>query len=755
MTQARIRVKRLATLLGSGTDQEAAAYAVEWTISRLQKELERWGTQPTPLLERLASVPELGSNDRPLPGLQPSRGLITSHPLFAALWAQPGPGTEKLGRNMQAALLLACSILNDEAPDRFFERLPAVRAAGLSVRRLCAGAVLPEELKLELTSAKSLAEILEAIEHSTESSLLGIDQVRLLGGIRALVKDAADARPPRHRRPGSSTGIRYVQSTGEVDDLTPRFEEFEQVTVASSGDVDEGAAAASEILGRRVVALASFYEVADSPLSPAQRVRQAKFRARAIAASAQGLLLSSDRLQLVDLEALALGIDAHLKGSWKLSEDLARGALAATASLLLGRTIERLVSVKVVLRLAQVPQTIGSPYIVVEEEVIVLPPPTLERAFLPNADEQKWYRPTIGRLVLSFPKGLSFSQLVLERVRGALGSEPFADSHWKNLADRFVTEVNRLKNSRITLQRIADFLSRQVVAADGDWADGALLAGSGSSNARLYYYAPTAAHLEQVWARVWKGVGLGLGAGVSVAAVAENGAPDFGFGSRGCATASAVTLMVTNLIEHCRKALRGRRDARRSYGVHNAVALYTCLMLLWHTGARAVDSPIELSLYDPYTGFLGISDKDKDDYFSSRVAWLPETPRRQIEAYLKHLEGLRAEFPGLAIPMAPDLFFLDERGCIVPMTQVNLKRFLPNSYPFRMHMQRHYLRTMLRRHGVRGQIVDALLGHGAHGQEPFATHSCLSPLRLRTEAGPALAKLSESAGWVQLNGLAA
>jgi hypothetical protein len=211
--------------------------------------------------------------------------------------------------------------------------------------------------------------------------------------------------------------------------------------------------------------------------------------------------------------------------------------------------------------------------------------------------------------------------------------------------------------------------------------------------------------------------------------------------------------MVRQLLEQTRAVLRGRRGPARMVEVHNAIALYTVMMLLWHSGARAVNDPIELNLYDPSTGFLGLSDKDAGSHYASRVVWLPEIVQRQIASYWAHLRALREAIKGIDIPSEVDLFFLDTKGKNHPISQKALKAALGDTYPFRLNAQRHYHRTLLRELGVPGQVVDAHMGHGAMGQEPHGPHSCFSPQRLRFELGPALTKLSEFAGWQVLTGI--
>ncbi|MEZ5463276.1 hypothetical protein [Dokdonella sp.] len=159
-----------------------------------------------------------------------------------------------------------------------------------------------------------------------------------------------------------------------------------------------------------------------------------------------------------------------------------------------------------------------------------------------------------------------------------------------------------------------------------------------------------------------------------------------------------------------------------------------------------------MALYDRSTGMLGVSDKNTDSYYSSRVVWIPPIAQRQIDTYLEHLEVMQALFPDLA-GQGKKLYFIDDDAHAVPVRIDTLKRVGPKSHVYPMNAQRHYLRTRLRELDVPAQSIDALLGHGAHGEEPYARHSCYSAVRLRKDIEAPLQLLSEHAGWKVLPGL--
>jgi hypothetical protein len=696
-------------------------------------------------------------------GTQPKRGLITAYPLYCALWAQPSDSYDTAGRVAQAAILVSAALLAG-SPGGLQPFASALGSACLSCRRIGSGTFVPEGLIEGLNSAISLQTVLAALDAAKQSALVLTDeQTRLLGGLHVLLEDALEARQPRKRRGHKGPRPpRRMAGSAEVDDPTPEHQTYEDPTARgpSADDLAEGAAGVREPAARRIATIKVSASVPATSLSPGQLHWRAKYRTRAISTSAQGLLLASDRLQLVDIAAAEQAIADIQTRRWRPPKPVLHGANAVSASLLLGRSVDKLIRLRVVARLDQIPGAIKQPFLAVSDSALVVPAPDLPRSFVPKGADAAAYRTTSRGLVLRLPDGLSWSRQLLDFGQSHLGKEPFSGPDHAGWAEQFAKAVNDRTGSRLTTARIAQFLTRQVVAQCGDWADAALLSGSGDANARLYYYTPTHAHLQARYHDLWEGVGKGLGLSIGKSAPAtppatavEPGPSQF-IGSRGCPTDEAVDAMVPNLIAYCRSKLRGRRSEARYRVVHNAIAMYTCLMVLWHSGMRAVTEPVELDLYDPATGVLGASDKDNDSYYASRVVWLLPLVQRQIQAYWRHLDCLKAKLPDSTASLGKGLFLFDSNGEVAAISIQALRNVLPSSYPFRLNAQRHYLRTRLRELGVPAQTIDALLGHGAPGQEPYATHSCYSVQRMRREVEPALRSLSEKAGWVLLHGLA-
>ncbi len=766
--------------------------AVEHSLALLAPLLERFPEAPASLLEavRLGDpIESLDSRYFP-PGLRPTIGWIHRMPVYSALWAQPVATADAAGRIAQAALLVAGAILSENGGTSWGRFSAATESACLAVRKIGKDADTHPSFSKLLTHAKSLHDVIDAVAsvRRSESVLTGL-QIDVLSGIDVLVRDALGVRLSRaaaksqeltvaHAPPMAEVGAKDVgdspretqskprpahprteRRVREVDDLVAAHSILEDETegLPSAEDVAEGAASTSES-PRRAVA------VVNVPLSvPAHFVGQeamlwrAKNAARAIATSNQCLLLASDRLQLIDLEAAERYVGEHLKGS-RVSDALCQGAIVTAAMLVTSLSIHDIRRIRVVEDIYDVPDRPKWHHLTVEDASLVIPCPELIEGFVPSAADSEHYRPVVERIDVELPRKLKWVQLLIKVAGTKAWAAVFKNpDHVKN-ASKFISTVNETYGSRLTLARISQFQSRQLSATTGDRADAALLT-RGAAGARLYYYSPSINDLSRRYESMWNGVYRGMGVppvlvlGATVYTESWKEPLEPYVGSSACPTDQGVAQMVEAMVNRFRSLPKGPRHEVRMRQVHNSLVAYTCQLILWHTGIRAVTDPVELGLYDPLTNMLGVSDKNNDSYYSSRVVWVPPIAQRQINAYLQHLVNFQGKFTELA-SQGMTLFFVDEtNGTPSAVGVETLKLQAPESHVYPMNAQRHYLRTRLRELGVRGQSVDALLGHAALGEEPFARHSCFSAARLREDIEAPLLHLSEQAGWVVLHGL--
>lgn len=176
------------------------------------------------------------------------------------------------------------------------------------------------------------------------------------------------------------------------------------------------------------------------------------------------------------------------------------------------------------------------------------------------------------------------------------------------------------------------------------------------------------------------------------------------------------------------------------------MTVYVIRQIQWLTGIRAVLDPVELDLYDPVSGYLGVIDKDSDDRYGARAVWLIEPVRHQVEIYKEKVQSATGAIFGQSDLRAAFRLISPETLQIQEVDRKALLAFTPD-YPFAPNAHRHYMRTRLRELGVNAGFVDAWLGHGGVGREPYARHSALSPDDVRRAVSPALLAIWEELGW--------
>lgn len=430
---------------------QATIDSAEWSLAAITPLITSWSETPDWLLSALSgnfsSPPQVAVGTKPI-------GFITSHPLFSALCSQPLLEHEASARVAQAALITCISLIDTRHNSA--EYFSAIRNAGLAVRRIGQGTFVSPELIEVLQAPASLQIISDRIkDKSVVLSNLPEEQHRLVGGLRALLAYALEARNPQKRTASQrESGTRGQRKTENDQSLAPTHEVHDEHYEPSEADVAEGASARPESPRRRTARMRvdpAIPGVADTNLSSGQRQWRAKQRARAIASSAQGLMLGSDRLHLVDLDAFETTVQRHVSGERRLSANASRGALICSVSLLIGRPLDKLKDFAIVARPEDIPTQVLKPYLVISESALVLPPPTLEKAFVPIDEEVKSYRATVEHLTVPVPQGFGFSTLLLRAAERLAGPKPFADDSWNDHANAFIKEVNEDKKSRISL----------------------------------------------------------------------------------------------------------------------------------------------------------------------------------------------------------------------------------------------------------------------------------------------------------------
>lgn len=337
-----------------------------------------------------------------------------------------------------------------------------------------------------------------------------------------------------------------------------------------------------------------------------------------------------------------------------------------------------------------------------------------------------------------------------------------------------VSKINRANKMRLTPLRISRSLFDEITQCSTDWVDAYLLTGHKFtiSEVASHYYSVSAAYLEELYHEATVSLRKGIKKYVCTdkykftyfRQLVRNE------GDHGSKLNIKLPTLVL-LVRHLKNVLRSSRrlpPSDESFRlVHNDLVAYISFWVLFSTGYRAVnDLVFRWREIDFDTGFLSISDKDNEDMSLARVVWLLPELREQLREYARHLDVLqfriyhRASLHGHIEdllsnphPSVPLLFFISESWQMIQLTPENLRHQVP-VFGLPINTGRHFLRSALRKEGVAGELVNALMGHSQHGQEPFGSYSTLTPVELFNELAPVLEKMRYEAAWTVQRGLA-
>jgi hypothetical protein len=194
-------------------------------------------------------------------------------------------------------------------------------------------------------------------------------------------------------------------------------------------------------------------------------------------------------------------------------------------------------------------------------------------------------------------------------------------------------------------------------------------------------------------------------------------------------------------------------NAYRRY--HNIYTIYTAQMFAYSTGYRAVTDPFLWGdQVDEVTGLGVISDKDGPDFYNSRVVWVPEPVRRQLQHYAEHTKVILQECGAKHVFQTvvsgehpPGMFFLDENWRLQHIRPATAAPFLKEFLDFPLNINRRFLRTYLRQRGCVAEVVNGYMGHWAHGEEPWGEFSTFSYSDYAKYIQGHIDKLVNELGW--------
>ncbi|MDV7106084.1 hypothetical protein R3X26_16925 [Vibrio sp. TH_r3] len=190
---------------------------------------------------------------------------------------------------------------------------------------------------------------------------------------------------------------------------------------------------------------------------------------------------------------------------------------------------------------------------------------------------------------------------------------------------------------------------------------------------------------------------------------------------------------------------RTRTHSRYSEESHNALTLYTQIILALSSGARPVTGWFGYRAdYHLPTKEYWISDKAHRLEDNSRVVVLPQQAIHALAAYTDFLASARHHFrhstPLLAtryqesLTSDAHLMFYRNNGELEEITPSAYQAKVADIFPLQPNWHRHHIRTLLNEHNISDEIAAAWMGHMTANTLSFASFSALSRRDMETVA---------------------
>ncbi len=415
----------------------------------------------------------------------------------------------------------------------------------------------------------------------------------------------------------------------------------------------------------------------------------------------------------------------------------------------------------------------------------------------PDADAQSHAIQTMERLTLRTPGGEYAGKLFDNYIsRHDSPSLMFPDSlkFYITAAREFLRKLNERYATRLTHGRIFMSMFRRIaVRRGGDVTFAALITGRDHPLARapLHYTAVRSDMLHKLYAEECAAIWAAVRQERPYAAQSANffertPRRDNGYiGAFWRPTDECVKALQQDLRESLAEAWKIREPIAKIIEVHNAITLYTHWFVAFSTGYRAVwQAFFHETEIDRGSRFAVISDKDTDDFYHTRIVWLPKLVIAQIGYWRKHWEIFRTRClnrvnPNLFRSLMDEkrryragekplvrrtrrdirshvegLFIFNAGGRAFPLRPGIIKHYTGSKFFLPANAGRHYLRSRLLEENCPAEIVAAFMGHWERGEEPWGRYSAMSPQQYKQALAPCLNRIIKECGWEPQRGFA-
>jgi hypothetical protein len=331
--------------------------------------------------------------------------------------------------------------------------------------------------------------------------------------------------------------------------------------------------------------------------------------------------------------------------------------------------------------------------------------------------------------------------------------------------------LNKKFGTRLTATNISNHLPYHLSRWPGEDLPSAMLFFGRDDEAvtRMHYTLAPISRLEKNYIEMCSKHLAEIGHEIHFSASVMANDEQSAIGTPWCPTSKAILELALNLQEDVEiMRPRSSSELKAFYSFHNRYTLYTAQLIAFATSYRAIRSPsIRCEEIHPNTGYLIISDKDDDQYSSTRKIWLPKMCFQQIENYRNHLLAIWDKFGTTSEPFFE--LFKNHKGTNFPVELFFIDYDLMESEPFRPGLtkkllkkhygyelppnaNRHFLKYHLLKKGCEQEIIEVFLGHSEIGQEPWSNISNLHAFTFKDRIAPNLESILEEHGWMAVEG---
>ena len=707
------------------------------------------------------------------------RQFMTDHPIYSALF-ELSKSTKPLseGRLQLMAHCLVAAHIGLPSTDGRTEMPKAnLQSAFRELRRL--DSRLLDSVLFELPSRQNSYRSLSKIEQSKISGF-GRKELQQLGHIRRLIGLSLGAEKPlesSERNKGDGGTVSHADGLASSKEVSPgqlgeiAGETFSLVEASLANPTNEEfgkleGLAPNDVIARVRQSVPSGRSNPRRGGSQQQAVHNARHIKNQMRRSAQSLTGRWDRLTEFDV------VSSISMLSWQgAGRNL--GTIAAGLVLLSGRPLDTVLNTRLVDNESQVPRTVS------EDSMVICYENAFIQAFVPVPERSRplraeWYAnlvPAENQLRLPIVR------LLWDLLVDYLGeSESKWHGHLFPRSDRddieksaksTIAEVLGEDGARLTVPRLQRCVYNEIADVLGDTAEAVFITGnqpSSGTHTGTHYYCVSEADLQDRYLKALRNM-VPEELQESLAPVRHSFSREHFVGSPLCPTfkwlAESVTAIRSRLMEAKDKPL----NADHLIELHNAYTLYVVMFLAMATGYRNVHAPLSRSTdYDPMSEMLVVADKTGDAFSHARLVPLPEVLSRQLDLYSQHRDRVADRLWAILGIEEPKhfLFFLSESSSaraspklirIVEVTGKELKRHLRGVWELPLNINRHFMRSELRRRNVSAELVDAWMGHWLDGQEPMGRFSSLSPIDFSANLEPVVSEILAEMGWSPEEGL--